>query len=262
MLNRLLKSLAERRRFKEDSKADDLLPPRKLQKSVGGNYKEVGDEFLRHLTQFCELKPHESVLDIGCGSGRVAVPLTRYLSDQGMYRGFDVSVKGVEWCQQNITPRFRNFEFEVADIENGNYNPKGKFKSSEYRFSYSDQTFDVAFLASVFTHLLPADMKHYVAEIGRVLKPGGRCLSTFFLLNDESVGLMSTKGTFNFKHQGAGYHSADPDTPEKAVAYPEGLIRKLFEENGMRVEQPIRYGSWSGRQQFLSFQDVLIATKL
>lgn len=259
MLNRLLKSLVGRR---ENSKADDLLPPKKLQRSIGGSYKEVGDEFLRHLQDLCGLQPDDAVLDVGCGSGRVAVALTRYLSDKGMYRGFDVMVNCVEWCRDNITPRFPNFQFEVADIENGNYNPKGKYKSSEYRFAYPDRTFDVVFLTSVFTHLLPADMKQYIAEIGRVLKPGGRCLATFFLLNDESVGLMGTKGTFNFKYQGPGYHSSDPDTPEKAVAYPEDLIRKLFEDNGMRVEQPIRFGSWSGRSRFLSFQDIVISSKL
>lgn len=263
MFKRLLKSLLERRSDSEAPKADDLLPPMKLQQFVGGNYKEVGDEFLRHLIQLCELKPHDAVLDIGSGSGRVAVPLTRYLSHEGMYRGFDVSVKGIKWCRENITPRFRNFEFEAADINNGSYNRKGKFKSSEYRFAYSDATFDVAVLASVFTHMLPADMKHYMTEIARVLKPGGRCLSTFFLRNDESVALMSAgAGAFNFKYEGAGYHSAYANKPENAVSYPEDVIRKLFEENGMRVEEPIRYGSWSGRQQFLSFQDIVIATKL
>src|SRR5688500_2548525 len=122
MFKRLLKSLLKRRSVSEAPKADDLLPPMELQKFVGGDYKEVGDEFLRHLIQLCELKPHDAVLDIGSGSGRIAVPLTRYMSHEGMYRGFDVSVEGIKWCRENITSRFRNFEFEAADINNGTYN--------------------------------------------------------------------------------------------------------------------------------------------
>ena len=41
---------------------------------------------------------------------------------------------------------------------------------------------DVAFLTSVFTHMLPEDVEHYLDELARVLKPGGRTLITWFLL--------------------------------------------------------------------------------
>jgi ubiquinone/menaquinone biosynthesis C-methylase UbiE len=50
------------------------------------------------------LKPHERVLDLGCGIGRMAVSHPRYLGDRGSYEGLEVFLKGIAWCQENITP--------------------------------------------------------------------------------------------------------------------------------------------------------------
>jgi hypothetical protein len=120
----------------------------------------------------------------------------------------------------------------------------------------------VVFLASVFTHMFPADVKHYMTEIVRVLKPSGRCLSTFFLLNEESLALTrESKGKLNFEYGGAGYRSIHAERPEEAIAYPEEFILSLWKESGMKIEPPLRYGSWCGRSHFVSFQDIVITTK-
>src|SRR3954454_3335822 len=74
-------------------------------------------------------------------------------------------------------------------------------EGSEYVFPYPNATFDFVFLTSVFTHMLPTDMEHYVSEIVRVLKPNGRSLCTFLLLNDESMRFMNAgfSTPFDFK---------------------------------------------------------------
>jgi len=239
-----------------------LLPPKSLQRYIGGAYKEVGAEFFGYLTGLCGLQPDDVVLDVGCGSGRMALPLTDYLHGEGRYAGFDISEKAIAWCKENITQSHPNFVFEVADIQNSFYNPKGKFKSSEFPFPYPDASFDVVFLTSVFTHMFPPDVKHYLHEIARVLKPGGQCLTTFFLLNDESSKLTKArKGTLNFEHEGPGYRTTDKKRPEAAIAYPEAFVRDLHAECGLALQEPIRYGSWCGRPQYLSFQDILISAK-
>jgi SAM-dependent methyltransferase len=244
---------------------DELLPPEELQKWVGGDggmFKAIGVQFLGYLIELCGLQPGDAVLDVGCGSGRVAVPLTGYLNREGRYAGFDVSRPAIAWCTENISGPYPNFDFRVADIHNGLYNPQGKYKSSEFRFPYPDGSFDVAFLASVFTHMLPQDMDHYLHEIVRVLKPGGRCLITFFLLNEESSALINEgKGKHKYEHEMQGYRTTNANLPEAAIAYPEAFVRDLYRKCRLELREPLSYGSWCGRTDGLSFQDIVIAVK-
>ena len=157
-------------------------PPADLVDGIGGGW-EVGGVFLGHFRDVCRLGPDEAVLDVGCGVGRMAAPLTAYLSPRGRYDGFDIMAENVRWCRRALTPRFPNFRFRHADVYNREYNPGGRVPAAAFRFPYPDAAFDFVFATSVFTHLLPADAAHYLAELGRVLRPGGRGLATVFLLN-------------------------------------------------------------------------------
>ena len=244
----------------------EVLPPQALQDWVGGGgpaaYTATGNEFMGYLVDLCGLQPADALLDVGCGSGRMALPLTGYLTSKGRYAGFDVSREAVAWCKENISGSHPNFDFTVVDIRNGAYNPTGIHKSSDFRFPYPDGSFDVVLLASLFTHMLPSDVRHYLHEIVRVLKPGGRTLITFFLLNDESLALIKEgKASFNFEHEMPGYRVTRVEIPEAAIAYPEDFVRYLHAECGLELREPLRYGTWSGRTDAMSGQDVVVAVK-
>ncbi len=172
-------------------RADDLTPPRSLQHFVGGAYQALGEAFFSHFQNLCHLRPDQSVLDVGCGSGRMAVPLLGYLDQRGRYVGFDISPKLIRWCSGHISRRNANFTFHLADIYNRHYNPRGACRASEYRFPCEDRTIDFVFATSVFTHMLADDTRHYLHEIRRVLKPGGHGLLTHFILNAESEAAMN-----------------------------------------------------------------------
>jgi SAM-dependent methyltransferase len=241
----------------------ELTPPRAVSRFVGaGDFESVGETYARYIIELAELKRNEGILDVGCGVGRMAAPLTRYLEAGGFYEGFDVVAEGIEWCREHFTPRFPNFRFRHADLYNKQYNPAGKGVPSEYEFPYGDGAFDVVFLGSVFTHMLRKDTVHYAAEIRRVLKTGGRCFATFFLLNAESRSLAASgKSTLQFQYPLDGCSTIDKRTPERAVAYEEDFIRDLFGKLSMSVVEPIRYGSWSGRGDCLGLQDIAIFEK-
>src|SRR5918997_2672489 len=241
---------------------DPLTPPKGKIFFGGGPYNEIGEEFLRHFVDLGGLRPNERVLDLGCGIGRMAVPLTRYLDERGSYEGIDVFSKGIAWCQENITARYPNFRFRVADIKNKEYNPGGRFAASEYEFPYADASFDFVLLNSVFTHLLPDEVENYLSEIERVLAPGGSCFASFFLLNDESLGLIrSGRSTIDFRYDFGGYRAKSKEKPGAAIAYPETYVRSRDAARGLVITEPIHYGSWPGRRDFLSYQDVVIAVK-
>lgn len=173
-------------------------------------------------------------MDVGCGVGRMAMPLAKYLNDKGSYKGFDIAPRAVNWCKAKIAKNLPNFDFDLADIYNAQYNPNGSYKVSEYKFPYDDLAFDFVFLTSVFTHMLPAGVENYFSEISRVLKPKGRCLITFFLINPESAGLIDLKkSTQEFIYDCTIYRTVDKNKPEVAVAYAEDYIRGLFSKNGL-----------------------------
>jgi GT2 family glycosyltransferase/SAM-dependent methyltransferase len=227
-------------------------------------FKEVGEGFTRHcLIERAKLKPDEKVLDVGCGIGQKARVLTKYLSPAGVYEGFDIVPAGIMWCKEKYQC-FPNFHFQLADIYNTRYNPKGRIRASEYRFPYANETFDLVFLSSVFTHMLPKDVEHYFGEIARVLKRHGRCVITYFLLNSRSLrGIDAKLNTiqFPFEYVSGECRVADLNNPEIAVAYDEGFIRNLYERHGLSVAE-ITYGFWCGREELLSaLQDIIIAIK-
>ena len=225
------------------------------------NFIEVGQELFGHFKTIGELRPNERVLDIGCGIGRMAIPLTKYLVD-GSYEGFDIVRAGIEWCNENISSRYPNFRFQFADIYNTLYNPSGVVPSKEYRFPYEASSFDFVFATSVFTHMLPEDMEHYLCETARVLKRGGRCLITFFLWNQEVERLIvSGQSKFGFKHNCGNYHVQDTKSPESAICYEEAFVLPLYEKYDLDANLAIHYGAWCGRNDFASGQDMIIATK-
>lgn len=246
----------------QESTIDELLPPKHLRLAVGGSFKQIGQEFFQYFIELGGLQPHESVLDVGCGVGRMAIPLTGYLSDRGSYEGFDIVDVCIQWCRDCISPRYPHFNFQFADIYNKSYNPTGHYRASDYRFPYPDNRFDFVFLTSVFTHILPDGLENYLSEIARVLKPGGRGLMTFYLLNQESLqAIAENRSAIAFKHDFQTHRLLDVNIPESAVAYPEEFMMQICHKQGLKIQQPIYYGSWCGRTQFLSAQDVVLVSK-
>lgn len=225
-------------------------------------FKQNGEEFFKIYQEICGLQPDERMLDIGCGIGRKTLPLTRYFNEHAAYEGVDVAKVGIDWCRKKITPRFPNFRFQQIDVYNKHYNADGKFRPSEYTFPFPDKSFSFVMLGSVFTHMLPSDLEHYLSEIYRVLATGGRCLITYFILNHESLRLVeSGASSLDFRYELDGYHrTISRDVPELAVAFDEDWIKILYHNLGMEIVR-VDYGSWCGRASYLSHQDLVLAAK-
>jgi len=222
-------------------------------------FKANGDEFLSIYRDICGLRPDERMLDVGSGIGRKTIPLTGYLTE-GEYEGIDVNALGVEWCQRQITPLFPNFRFQRIDVSNRLYNPTGTQSPTTLRFPFPDRSFTFITLGSVFTHMLPEHVAHYLGEIARVLG-SGRCLISYFLLNDESREfIQSGKSTLKFRMTPDGYATTSLERPEEAIAFEESFVRGLYSQAGLRIAR-LEYGSWCGRREALSYQDLVLAVR-
>jgi SAM-dependent methyltransferase len=258
---------------------DPLLPPRR--KDLPSQFTAVGEQLVEDMRERAGLTRSSDVLDMGCGPGRVAAPLTRFLDPDkgGSYEGFDVMPESIRWCRKAITKRHPSFRFQVADLHNAQYNPKGTQRADEYVFPYADESFDVALAASLFTHLRPFEGQRYLEEAARVLRPGGRLLSTWFLINDESEELVAagkaampglftaSPGPLQLTHsftdeRGNPFRSPAAETPEHMIAIDEQAVVAQHERAGLEVVE-VLYGSWPGRnaQPNGSGQDIVISQR-
>jgi len=235
------------------------LPPWWLRDVGGADFEATGREFLNLFVQVGNLQRGERVLEIGCGCGRMALPLTGYLSPEGSYVGMDVTEKSISWCRQNIARRYPNFEFLHADLYNKRYNPNGRHLAKDYTFPLPDDLFDFIFLTSVFAHMLPEDAENYLREIARLLCADGRALITFFLLNDVQQALASQgQNDIDFRCGSGSYRTRNEAIPESAVAYDEAFLHQLLERCRLELCGPVRHGTWSGREDGTSYQDILL----
>jgi len=236
------------------------LPPLHLRRYVGPlrSFESSGAEFIGYLREIVGLRPDESLLDIGCGCGLMALKLTDLLDRQSRYVGVDIHQPSIQWCVKNISSRHNNFEFARVDVRNAAFNPRGT-PAAEFHFPYDDHTFDVVLVKSVFTHMRAQEIDNYLGEIARLLKNQGRCLATFFLLNNEQEELQQrgrNQISFGFGNDVSRY--AYQNSPESAIAHRESFVMELLAQHKLKLMRPVMYGTWSGRSNGLSFQDMIL----
>jgi SAM-dependent methyltransferase len=229
-----------------------------------GNFARIGAGFVETAVER-GLEAHHRVLDLGCGVGRFAVAFAAYTDAEGRYEGLDASVESIQTCNTYIAPGLDGFHFQVADVFNTHYRPDADQPAASYRFPFADGSFDFVFSNSLFTHLVPADFENYLGEIARVLVPGGRTLNTMFLLNAAAFeGLAAGRSRQELPHsiEGGIARVKRLDRPEAVIAFEEGFAREAHARAGLGIEEPVRYGAWSGRQasgQGFGNKDIVVA---
>ncbi len=133
--------------------------PQAFESAVGGEFKAFG-VFQRELLVAQGLQKNHFVIDVGCGSGRLAKPLADYLT--GPYLGIDVVSELLNYAS-TITKR-QDWRFEVA---RGLHIPA------------KDESADWVCFFSVLTHLRHEESFIYLKEAKRVLKPTGKIVFSF-----------------------------------------------------------------------------------
>jgi SAM-dependent methyltransferase len=221
------------------------------------NHAYVGQHMFDLIRNHCGLTSSSTVLDLGCGCGRVATPLAGYLTN-GVYHGIDIAEPLIGWCRDNISTRYPHFHFHHADLSNSAYRTEGR-AAVTYTFPFDDSHFDVIFATSLFTHLLPEAARHYANEIARVLKPlTGRAFLTFFLMNDAYRRRRKT-AQIDFRYQYDGCSVSCKEKPESAVAYEERDAVVLLRNASLSIES-LSLGKWIGNPGW-TFQDVFVVSR-
>lgn len=240
---------------------NELAPPKGDVFVGSGDFTKKGLLFLDYFKKMTHLQPHHTILDVGCGIGRMAVPLLDFVDDKGEYYGFDIVEKGINWCKDNISKRNPNFHFQQVDIYNQLYNVKGKLKGETFQFPYESNQFDFIFLTSVFTHMMPLEVENYLSEISRVLKKDGQCFITYFILDEAAKqNLDSQKSHLPFDYQKDFYRLTSEKVDTANIAFDQDHLLRLYKKNHLEIEN-IYYGWWSDKPKEYDFQDIIVAKK-
>ena len=136
--------------------------------SFGGTYRELR----QRVVSLAHVQPGEQVLDVGCGTGTLALEVARHVGTAGRVAGIDPSPQQISRARAKAARRLPT-EFQIGVIE---------------QLPFPDQTFDVV-LSTIMMHHLPAPLKRQgLAEIARVLKPGGRMIIADFTHKQDRAG--------------------------------------------------------------------------
>jgi SAM-dependent methyltransferase len=208
-------------------------------------FRQNGIDALRSLVQLASVGPNSRVLEIGSGIGRVALPLTQWLST-GSYVGVEVVMEGVAWCHEFIARTYSNFQFIHLDIHNEFYNPTGRGSVADVGRPFDDAAFDIVFLNSVFTHPALEDTVAYLSEIARVLAADGRLWGSWFLV-DKEIGaavldMSDSRVPLGWTDGNGVYYSNDRKSTN-AVAYDEELAYSLLTDAGFQIRSSSK-GDW------------------
>ncbi len=226
----------------------------------GKNFHQFGNQLAEHLKNYTHLNNQSKVLEIGCGCGRTAFALADIL-DEGNFVGMDIEKIALESCQKNALFNRKNFRFDYLDVQNDEYNPAGTCRADSYKFPYNANEFDVIFLVSVFTHMLTDDVKNYIAEISRMLKPGGVCMITTFLMDK---GRQSNGISFPFNEK--NHYFYNQVMPEVAFGYFSEFYTTQFASHGLKQIHDTLWGSWRNMDNIISSsgfaQDIIFFTKV
>ena len=114
---------------------------------------------------------YDTVLDFGCGCGRVARQLIQQEPRPKHYLGIDRNQAMIDWCSSHLTPHAPGFEFQHHDVFHAQLNPGGT--PGHLALPAADGETSLFVGISIFTHLLEADAEFYLQELGRVLSPRG-----------------------------------------------------------------------------------------
>ena len=149
------------KKLKKNEKAEDKI----YSDAVGGDYEEMG-YIQMQLLKMVGATPNASIVDVGCGSGRLANQLSKHGFKN--YSGFDVVEDLLDFARNQCAQS--GFKFSrIEDTE----------------IPLPNESVDLVCFFSVFTHLFHEDSYKYLLSAKSILKPEGKVVFSFLSFDEE-----------------------------------------------------------------------------
>jgi ubiquinone/menaquinone biosynthesis C-methylase UbiE len=180
-------------------------------------------ELRQRAADLAQLQPGERVLDVGCGTGTLAMEVARRVGRAGCVAGVDPGTQQIARARRSAARRHVPIDFQIGVIE---------------QLPFPDQTFDVV-LSTLMMHHVPAPLKRQgLAEIARVLKPGGRLVIADFTRKQERQG------------QAARFHAGGSSVHDLVTFIKEAG----FDQMETKEMQPARFSAFPGAGFVLAYK--------
>jgi ubiquinone/menaquinone biosynthesis C-methylase UbiE len=171
--------------------------------------------FRQQTITLARLRPGEEVLDVGCGTGTLALDAARRVGPSGKVAGIDPSAVQIARAQAKAAKFGPSVEFQTGVIE---------------ELPFPDASFDVV-LSTLMMHHLPAPLKRQgLAEIARVLKPGGRLVIGDFTRKQDRSG------------RARRFHAGGSNLHELVALISDAG----FSQVGTDEQKPVRFSAFPG----------------
>jgi len=185
--------------------------------AVGGGDFAIFGQMEAEIVKAAGLADGMRIVDLGCGSGRLACALHR--SSSVFYVGIDIIQALLDYAKTKA-PGY------LFLMNRGLSIPQ------------ADQTVDMVSAFSLFTHLLHAETYVYLQECVRVLKPGGCVVFSFLEFSDPSHWAIFENTASNARHSVGDHLNAFIDRESIALwAGKLGLVAEKFHDSA---------ATWSG----------------
>ena len=178
------------------------------------------------LIEYFKITPEKSLLDLGCGYGRLPIGILNRIGAIRYYQGVDVNKEAISWCRKYIERDNPSFKFLHTNVSSARYNPDGEPVSTAFLLPFPDQSFDIIYLFSVFSHMEVEDVKVYLKEFERLLAPSGHIFFTGFV--EENVPDISVNPE--------GYRRKSWNGELHCVRYNKTFIENIITESGFKVD--------------------------
>jgi SAM-dependent methyltransferase len=232
-----------------------------MNKTAEGGLKH-GTLLVRLLAQTGANVRNGTVLDVGCGWGRLAYGLLN-VGFAGTYVGVDIVKDRIDWLTINFTATQPRYTFHFADVKNDLYNPGGTLPRIPFASLVQNAVPDAIVLLSVFTHMYENDIAGYLSDLSDIMTPRTSLVFTCFLFDGEAqAGISRGDARRQFRHELSSDCRYDIEgEPLAAIAYSEPRLLQLLRNAGLSGR--IIRGSWSHSKTARDWgQDVCIARKI
>lgn len=244
------------------SMTSDALPPPAMMNIVGSpdeaHFRATMCDLFGELVQRGSVERTATILDLGCGCGRLAIPFAAHL-DGGSYYGIDVWQEGLDWCRNNVVSDTGSIRFIQREAVNNYYfEPRNPGAANRYHLSeLHHEEVDFAFAISLFTHLQKQDCISYFSELSRVLKRGGCAYLTCFIIDEFFFDFVRRTGlhrSVTQEEQGCYYAYQGQDF---FAGYTRATWTRMLEDSGLRIVG-FDPGKWAEKPGALHYQDTFM----